>query len=295
MNIKDVLDQMGKDVLSDESKTMLSESFTEAVEKSVEDKVKLAVESALVDQDVLHAEKLENLLERVDEDHSSKLKMVLEKIDADHKGKLINIVEHYKGVISEDAKEFKDKLVKNMSLFMETYLDDMIPADVIQEAVENTKARRILEQVKELVAINDDYVTDVVQEAIQDGKATIDTLKSELGEIIKENMKLTQDKKFVEASLLLENKSSNFSNGKQDFVKKTLKGKDLDYIEENFDYVSNMYDKKLDEDVEEEKNNTSSKIITEKIDTPSKVIEEGVDSDDSVGSYLEFMQKQDKN
>jgi hypothetical protein len=79
-----------------------------------------------------------------------------------------------------------------------------------------------------------------------------------------------------------------------------LKGKDPDYITENFDYVVNMFDKEEEESsqlISEEAKQTS-KVVSDKIDTPRKeddsLISESTKSESVVVDYMNAMERQDR-
>ena len=78
-----------------------------------------------------------------------------------------------------------------------------------------------------------------------------------------------------------------------------MKGKDPDYITENFDYVVKMFDKEADEQktLISEEAMKSSKVITEKVDTPRQKPREGQShegSSEEVSEYLSAMKRQDR-
>jgi hypothetical protein len=79
-----------------------------------------------------------------------------------------------------------------------------------------------------------------------------------------------------------------------------LRGKDPEYITENFDYVVKMFERDDEEHKElvVEQATKSSKIITEKVDTPvNSKIDESVSSDSTDGAvseYLGAMKRQDR-
>ncbi|KAF2377249.1 hypothetical protein BSN82_17895, partial [Acinetobacter baylyi] len=88
-----------------------------------------------------------------------------------------------------------------------------------------------------------EYINEGVKEALVNGKSTIDKLKSQLNESIKENIKINQDLKTAQASLILEQKTHNLPQRKRDYVARLLGNKDAEYIAENFNYVVEMFEK----------------------------------------------------
>ena len=170
MNITDVLDQIGSDVLTADTKKALAEAFTEAVEKRIAEQSELTATDALQRLDEEHAKQLEQLLETIDKDHTEKLHSVIAKIDEDHTEKLSFLVKKYEKILKEDASSFKSQLVKQMSNYLDLYLEDAIPKKEITEAVSNKQAQKTVNAIKELIALDDEFINDTIREAVADGK-----------------------------------------------------------------------------------------------------------------------------
>jgi len=301
MKITDVLDQIGTDVLSEDTKTLLIDAFNEAVEQSATDRLEIEVKSALEMLDEEHTTQLSQLLEAIDRDHTHKLTEVLQKLDEDHTEKLQYLIKKNQNLIKEDAGSFKKQLVKQLSNYLDLYLEDAIPKREIAEAVSNRQAQRTLDEIKSLVAIDEEYVNDTIREAVADGKKTIDALKTELNEAVKQNIKLNQEVKTTKSSLILEGVTKNFEKTKKNYVMRVLSGKDPDYITENFDYVVKMFEKDENENqhilAEDAKKKT--KVMTNKVDMPKKdveLIQESADQNEgAVSEYLQSLKQQDRS
>lgn len=300
MKIEDVLSQIGQGVLTEESTKMLTEAFNEAVERGIQEKVTLQVEQALKQLDEEHSTKLEQLLEAIDNDHSNKLVSVVEKLDQDHTEKLTYLVSAHKKELHEDAKKFKSDLVSQISNYLDVYLDKAVPAEQLKEAVENKRAQKILGEMKQILALDEQFINDTVKEAVKDGKDTIDMLKQELNEAVKHNIELSQSLKVNQASLILEKNTKDFSKEKKDYVLRVLSEKNPEYITENFDYVVKMFDKDEEEKAQllTDEAPKSSRVLVEKVDTP-KTIKESTNSEtpsngESVTGYLSALKKQDR-
>lgn len=308
MKINDVLDQIGSDVLTEEAKTILVEAFADSVEKQVNERLEIEVQAALQQLDEQHAGQLEGLLGTIDKDHTAKLQAVLEKIDVEHTEKLKYLIKQQTTTLNEDAKQFKSALVKQLSNYLDLYLEDAIPKGEIAEAVSNKQAQRTLREIKELVAVDEEFINDTIREAVSDGKKQIDQLKVELNEAVKQNISLNQNMKSTNSSLLLEKSTNGFSKEKKDYVVRVLKNKAPDYITENFEYVVKMFDKdsadSRDQLLEEETKN--SKTVSAGVDIPkskirqdTEILSESTEHDtgmetQAVGEYLNNLQRQDK-
>jgi len=295
--IKEMLEKVGKDVLSAETKTVLAEAFDTAVNELVTERVKLEVDSALQKLDEDHTQKLIKLLEAVDLDHTEKLKKVVAKIDEDHAGKLQSVVGKYEGMLKEEAVKFRDALVSEVSNYMDLYLDKTVPARQIAEACEATAAKRMISDIKKIVSVDESFINDNIKEALEDGKQQIDTLRGELNEAIKENVKLNQDIKSAKTELMLEQKTIAFPKEKKDYVMRVLKDKSPDYITENFDYAVEMFVRDEKDAVSIITEQAKKETATSKVDTPPVQIKETVDPETEeapVNEYLSELKRQDR-
>lgn len=298
--IEDVLSQISEDILTEDSKKMLAEAFDDAVQTAVTERMDLEVKDALQKLDEDHSVKLEQLLEAIDEDHTQKLVAVLEKIDVDHTEKLEFLVKKHDKVLKEDAAEFKEKLIEQLSNYIELYIEKAIPMNELKEAVSNKRAQKILEQMKQMMALDDSFINETIKEAVADGRKTIDTLKQELNEAVKQNIQITQTLKSKATELVLEKSTAGLAKEKKQYVMRMLKDKDPEYITENFNYVVKMFDKQDEEQKEvlTEQASKSAKVITGKVDTQpnNKIVEESTSAPEGEGvdGYLSAMQRQDR-
>lgn len=300
VKINDVINQIGGDVLTEDSKKMLAEAFEEAVEVAVNEKLELEITNALEKLDEEHSTKLEQLLESIDSDHSKKLIAVLEKVDNDHTEKLNWLIKKHKKELHEDASEFKENLLTQLSNYIELYIENTIPRNELHEAVSNKRAQKILEQMKQMIALDDNFINETIREAVEDGRKTIHTLKQELNEAIKQNIQINQELKNKSAELVLEKNTAILPKEKKEYVLRMLRGKDPDYITENFDYVVKMFDKEEEEQKQlvTEQATRKAKVITEKVDTPSNrdAGRNSTSTPESDGAidYLSILKRQDR-
>lgn len=298
--IEDVLSQISEDVLTEDSKKMLTEAFNDAVEVTVAERLDLEVADSLQKLDEEHSVKLEQLLEAIDTDHTQKLMAVLEKLDADHTEKLEFLIKKNDKILKEDAKEFKESLLDQLSKYLEVYVEKAMPVAELKEAVQNKKAQKMVDQVKQLMALDDSFISNTIKEAVEDGRKAIDTLKQELNEAIKQNIQISQGLKAKSAELVLEKNTAGLPKEKKTYVMRMLQGKDPEYIVENLDYVIKMFDKEDEEQKElvTEQAKKSSKTITEKVDTPrsDRSTDANIPKPESEGvvDYLKAMERQDR-
>ena len=240
MDIKQILKEATDGALNDE---VLSEIET-VFESKVNDKVELHVEDALNRQDEMYTEKLTELVEKIDVDHSDKLQRVVEAIDSDRANKLKMVIEKYESEINESASGFQSDLVENISNYLDVYLEEKIPTDTISEAVKNTKAVKVLEGLRNHLAVDSALEKESIKEAVIDGKNQINEASSKLEFVAEENAVLKEQLDQIKSDLLFEQKTVKLDERAKKYMAKQLKGKGYDFISENFDYTLKLFNKK---------------------------------------------------
>lgn len=239
MNIKQILSEATNGALNEEVLSEIENVFNQ----KVIDKAGLHVEQALIEQDELYTEKLKELIEKIDIDHSKKLKKVVEAIDSDRASKLNMVVKKYEKALNEDAAAFQTQLVESISDYIDVYIEDKIPSESIQEAIKNTKARKILEGLRNHLAVDSALEKESIKEAVKDGHKQINEASSKLESVAKENAILKEQLDQTKADLLLEQKTAGLDKKAQLYIRKTLNGKSADFINENFDYTIKLFKK----------------------------------------------------
>ena len=272
MDIKELLKNIDNSVLTEESKTQICDVFeqvvTEKVESQVEERVNLQVESSLKEQDESHSKQLTQLLEAIDADHSAKLKKIVSKLDEDHTTKLADVVKKYEHQLSKEAKSLTESLQTDISNFLDITLDDLLPKNMLSEAVQNTKAIEKLAKIQELVSVDEAFIDNHIKEALKDGREQIEGLRKDLNEVLKENVKIGAEKSKIDSELVLERKTKTLPEGKKLFVEQTFKGKSAKYIKENFDYAMQMFERKETEAIETETAQVLEESVATEVDTP---------------------------
>jgi hypothetical protein len=310
MDFKQILKEQFKDLITEETLTAVHEAF----ETAVNEKTQLHTEAALLKMDDEHTDKLEKLVEAIDTDHSNKLQKLVEaidfdhtqklnkvisKIDEDHTEKLQHIVEKYENILNEEAKTFQERIVEEVSNYMDLYLEKTVPTNQISEAVENIKAQKLLNQIRQIVGINEDFINGEIKEALVDGKKTIDSLKKELNEALEANTDLNNKFNQTQSALLLEQKTKDLPESAKGYVTKLLRGKSAEYILENYQYVVEMFDKEVTEQEENAREKVQKRIV-EAVDVPvtENLLEEEISvtpfkKEKGVSGYLNEMKKLD--
>ena len=231
-------------MLTDDVKQILSEESISAIQDAFQSKTDLLIEAALVEQDSLYAEKLEQLMTAIDVDHTKKLRKVVEAVDRSNAKKLLKVVNRYEAEINSKAKEFKTAIIESVSSYLEEYIDEAIPAEAILEATKNRTATTVLQNLRKVLAVDSALMSESVKGAVVDGKNQITELSDKVAKLTAENTIIKENYNKVKANLILENKTSHLTAKKKDYLKKVLGDKSPKFIEENFDYTLRLFERK---------------------------------------------------
>lgn len=294
----EILSKVDSNVINEETAKAITEAFEAAVEEKVNSRVELELESSLSKQDEEHAAKLEKLLEAIDADHTEKLQKVVSTITENHTGKLEQLVSFYRKALNEKAESFSNKIVSEISNYLDLYLESKVPSLQLEEAVANTYARKQLSKIREMVGIDPETINEEVKNMIAEGKKRIDELNEKLNESYKENHQLLEQIKKNSTSITLEQKTKGMPAAKKEFILNLLSDKDSSYIEENFNYVVEMFERSEDEKatvlVEEAKKKAVSlkaSVPTKTVVTESVATETKVENSTQVSGYLSELKK----
>jgi hypothetical protein len=285
-NITDILKEAAKDVLTEETLQAIEQAFTEQLDAKAEERSKIAVDAALNEQDEKYATKLEALLEAIDKDHCRKLQRVVESLDNDRTNKLKQVINKYQTELTTEASKLRDTVVESVSDYLDSYIDEAIPAASIQEAVDNKKALGILESFRKTLGVDLALANETIREGVVDGKKRLDSASERVTELTEQRDALASELVELKKSVFLAEKTKSFDEKKTSFISKTFSGKDLEFIQENFDYAVKMFDKKHTEalDVLKESALSNSKV---KDNVEQKLTEEKV----SPNPYLSELSK----
>lgn len=258
-NITDILKEAAKDVLTEETLQAIEETFNEQLDSKAEERSKIAVKAALNEQDEKYATKLETLLEAIDKDHCRKLKKVVESLDTDRTNKLKQIIKKYQSELTTEASQLRDTVVESVSDYLDSYIDEAIPASSIQEAVKNKKAFSILESFRRTLGVDLALANESIREGVVDGKNRLEESTKRVNELTEQRNLLAEELVELKKTNFLNEKTKNFDDKKTNFLSKTFAGKNLDFIKENFDYAVKMFDKKHTEALDVLKEDAISK------------------------------------
>ena len=274
MDIKQILSEATNGALNEEVLSEIENVFNQ----KINDKVEIHVEAALNEQDELYTEKLNELVKKIDEDHSSKLKSVVEALDNDRTNKLKLVIDKYEGALDGEAEEFQSTLIESISDYLDVYLEEKIPVESVQEAVKNTKAKKILEGLRSHLAVDSALEKESIKDAVIDGHNQINEASKKLESVAEENAVLKEELDTAKASLVLEQKTAGLDKRVKQYINKVMQGKDAEFIAENFDYTLKLFKKKESNRLETLKEEALStrdnvdRVIYE--DTKQEIVEE---------------------
>lgn len=298
MDIKELLKTLDPNLITEETANSIADAFEIAVNEKVNDKVSLTVEKALLKQDEDHAAKLQNLIERTDADHCQKLKLAIKAITESHTQKLSKIVNFYKKTIDEKATNFSNKIISDLDKFISVHLEKKIPYNQIQEAVNNTYARKQLDAIRKIISVDPSMVNESVKKTVTIGKEKIDSLVKQVNESNDEIAKLNNQIKHMRSAILLEGKVKGMPSSKKEFIISLLGDKDEKYITENFNYVVEMFENEEDEEKAKVATEATKTAISSgvKVPTNASVINESsnannVSNNATISEYLSELKK----
>lgn len=290
-DIAHLLKEATKGLLTEESLGEIKNAFDTAVNE----RVTLHVEKALHEQDAEYTAKLEHLLEAIDGDHTRKLRKVVQAIDVNNAAKLQAVVKKYSQALNEQAKSFKNGLVKKMSHYLDVYLEAKVPQAAINEAVRNKKALVVLENLRESLAIDSALMKASIRDAVVDGQRQIQESTKTTKQLQEQVDQLASKLEKAKANLVFEQKTAHLSETKKKYARRVLEGKSPEFITENIDYTLSLLDKK-----EEERLNTLKEEAFEQcVAKEHRVVEESVIEQPAtttistpfVGGYLSELSK----
>lgn len=286
-NLKNLFTEDVQKVLTDETLT--------AIETAFNDKVALNLESALLEQDEIYASKLQTLITSIDKDHTKKMKRILESVDKANASKLVKLVKMYEKDAKLTAKKFQTMLIGSVSSFLDEYIKESVNQEDFSQAVKNKTAFRVLENLRNVLAVDSAMMNESVQGAVLDGKDKLDSVTRENAELKKQFKALYEQNQKNEVSVILESKLSKFSDTKKNFLRKALADKSPTFIEENFDYTVRLFDKQEKSKLQTLKEDAISKreVKPDFVAQPKteKVVQESINNKSLTSDYLQVLSR----
>jgi hypothetical protein len=232
--LKSIFESVDKEILSEDTLKAISSLIEEKVNAKAQERVELEVENAVKTQYEKFKTVSEKAISAIDADHTNKIKMVVNAIMEDYDQKLLTVHEGYKNLIANTAIKHRDTLVESVDEFLDLYIEKSIPKQEIEEAAKNQYALKAIEEARKILGVDEKYIKGNIKEALVDGKRQMDTL-------LKENEELKKAKIIAESKKVLAEKTANLPVETARFVRSRLEGKSAKFIQENFEYVMDMF------------------------------------------------------
>lgn len=232
--LKTIFESVDREILSEETLHMISTLVESTVARKVEEQVGLEVENAIRSQYDKFKIVSEKAIAAIDDDHTSKIQMVVKTLREDFDNKLTTVHEGYKKIVGKTAVKHRDSLVESVDEFLDLYIEKSLPKAQLTEAAKNKYALKAIEEARKVLGVSDKYITDNIKEAMIDGKRQMDRLVSENTELKKKTI-------VSESRSTLNRKTANLPVDLARFVRSRLDGKTAGFINENFQYVVDMF------------------------------------------------------
>jgi N-methylhydantoinase B/oxoprolinase/acetone carboxylase alpha subunit len=152
----------------------------------------------------------------------------------------------------------------------------------------------VLGKLRNVLSVGSVMMNESIQEAVLDGKSQITSLQEENTELKNKMKQLSESYNNVRVNSLIEEKISSMDDDKKSFIRKTLKDKSFEFIKENFDYVSRLFDKKEKEKIKNITEDAKKKSANvDFIPKTEKVLTENLNTNESSGGdiYLSELSK----
>ncbi len=268
-----------KKLLNEDTHKILSEESLNAIQEAYDTQVQASVTAALEEQDEQYAEKLKALVQKIDESHTAKLKKLVEALDKNNASKLMKVVKLFKRDSGKEADKFKAQIVESVSNYLDEYLEEVVSKKDFEKAIKNENAYQVLQKMREALAVDSVMMKESVKGAVIDGKSKIDEKNKENEALKKEIQTLKEQNEKLMVNMLLEEKTSKLPESKKRFMRKAMQDKPYKFIEENFDYTLNMFEKQEKAKLQTLKEEAESKRKVKPDVVPKqKVIEEKVNN-----------------
>ncbi len=267
----------------DEDHTSKLDKVISAIDEDHCNKLEKVVKQVTENIDIDHGKKLEQILDKIDEDHTAKLEQVVEAIDKDHTEKLEKVIETL-----QDKND--EKLMEHISDYLDTYLNEVKPKEVIVNEAKLKRFEKMFEGLKEILIVNDDVIQTEVKEAILDAKDIIESKDKEINRLMLEKVELTNKIKNEEAQQVLMNKLNGSSPKLKAYLETTFKNASKDIIEEKFDEAVDAFEKDEQSRRDEILENEVSGVKPKQVITENLVQDRSV-TDPTMDQYVNMIKK----
>lgn len=275
--LKNIFESVDKDILSEDTLQAIASLVEEKVNAKVQERLNLEVESAIQTQFDKFKTISEKAVAAIDADHTAKIKMVVNAIQEDNNNKLLTVSEGYKKIITETAIQHRDSLVESIDEFLDLYIEKHLPKQEIQEAAKNQYALKAIEEARKVLGVDEKFIKSNMKEALVDGKKQMDKL-------VRENAELQKRNAIIESKRVLAEKTANLPVEVKKFVASRLQGKSAKMIEENFQYVLDMFKRQEKNERRTALLNENKTFIVDRTRVADEILKESVNKPQNNGN-----------
>lgn len=248
-------DQEG--VFSESTQKSIMEAFDAKVLEVAEERTTLATEaidkkhSIMLQQLVENhntklKSELKNLEESIDADHTDKVEKLFVKLDEDRAHKIQEVKDYYEGLLNESVKNESDVLVEAVDKFLDTWLEEKVPTQFIEEAAKKDYSQDLLKKISNLVGINESVDADV-RAGLVDARNLIDRQSKIIDDLKKD--------KFLRES------TENLPVLEKQQILESFKDHDFEFTERNFGFQQKQISKGQEDSARVVQEKTSSQNV----------------------------------
>jgi hypothetical protein len=231
-----IFESVDSQLLSEDTKKAITSLIEEKVNQKVQERLTLELESVVKTQHEKFKKASILATEAIDKDHLGKIDGIVKILQKEHNSQLTALHGLHKKTITETALNHRSVMVEGVDRFLDAYIEKHLPREQIEEAAKNKYALKAIEEARKVLGIDTKFMTQNFKEALVDGKKQMDKL-------IHENAELKKRTVISESKKILAEKTANLPVEVSRFVKSRLDNKSAQYINENFDYVVDMYNR----------------------------------------------------
>lgn len=247
-NIADLLPEALTKAMSKESLSMLKEEFDRLVESKVAERISIATAAAEASLDEEVNKKCIALVNKIEEAHKIGLEKVYTYLTEKHEKQLKSVREYYKGQLGREALKFKNNLVESVSRYIDARVDKHIPYQDVKKAMKNTTAMKVLESFKGILNVSEATSNKHIKQAIMEGHDMLVSASNKADKLKAENVKLQNQLNEMASSYAFERNVSQLDEDTKNFVIRLAKKSGVGYVNENMEYICNLYERKLEQD-----------------------------------------------
>ena len=154
---------------------------------------------------------------------------------------LESIKAKYTEALRTDAEKFKASLAKNIERFIESKIGNIVDYSIIKEAALNNTARIVLEGLRTQLGVDSALMKESISGPILEAREKMTKALSYIKKLKEENQRLEESLYNSEANLLIESRTAKLPEAEASHMKRMLHGKDIKFINENFNYILDLY------------------------------------------------------